>query len=250
MRSRGAFIRRTFDQAWSQGRTAIVEEGIGDVVFHYGGEYRRTDGHGLRSVIDAWRQGFPDLTFSIEDLVEAEDRIAVRARLRGTHPWALAGHPGHWASVARHGEGTTWGRLLPRGWDHRVASDGTSWGVSGRLNSRLHVRRIDGERGGYREVTVIEIKEVLRLWLRDEMGLRPIAETAGVDRKTVRRYVDAAVVAGLDRAGGEGQLTDELIGAVVEAVRPARPAGRGAAWEACRAEHDRIKTWLATSWSR
>lgn len=34
-----------------------------------------------------------------------------------------------------------------------------------------------------REVTVTEIKEVLRLWLRDEMGLRPIAETAGVDRQ-------------------------------------------------------------------
>jgi DNA-binding transcriptional regulator LsrR (DeoR family) len=43
----------------------------------------------------------------------------------------------------------------------------------------------------YREVTVIEIKEVLRLWLRDDMGLRKIAEHAGVDRKTVRRYVEA-----------------------------------------------------------
>jgi transposase len=112
------------------------------------------------------------------------------------------------------------------------------------LNSRLHVRRIDGECVGYREVTVIEIKEVLRLWLRDDMGLRPIADAAGVDRKTVRRYVEAAVAAGLVREAGEGQLTDMLIGAVVEAVRPDRPDGYGAAWEACRANHDRIKTWL------
>jgi len=96
----------------------------------------------------------------------------------------------------------------------------------------------------YREITVIEIKEVLRLWLQDRMGLRPIAEAVGVDRKTVRRYIDAAVAAGLVRDGGEAQLTDALIGAVIEAVRPERPAGHGAAWEACRAEHDRIKAWL------
>ncbi len=96
----------------------------------------------------------------------------------------------------------------------------------------------------YREVTVIEIREVLRLWLWGDMGLRPIAENVGCDRKTVRRYVEAAVAAGLARDGGEAQLTDELIGAVVQAVRPDRPSGHGAAWEACRAEHDRIKKWL------
>jgi len=96
----------------------------------------------------------------------------------------------------------------------------------------------------YREVTVIEIREVLRLWLRGDRGLRPIAELAGCDRKTVRRYVDAAVAAGLVRDGDERQLTDELIGQVVEAVRPSRPDGRGDTWAGCVAEHDRIAGWL------
>jgi DNA-binding transcriptional regulator LsrR (DeoR family) len=76
------------------------------------------------------------------------------------------------------------------------------------------------------------------------MGLRQIADNVGCDRKTVRRYVDAAVDAGLVRDGGQAQLTDALIGAVVEAVRPERPGGHGTAWEACAAEHDRIKAWL------
>ena len=96
----------------------------------------------------------------------------------------------------------------------------------------------------FREVSVIEVREVLRLWLRRDRGLRPIAELAGVDRKTVRRYVDAAVGLGLDRDGGEDQLTDELIGGVVEAVRPSRPRGRGAAWEACQAHRGEIEGWL------
>jgi hypothetical protein len=95
----------------------------------------------------------------------------------------------------------------------------------------------------YREVFVPEIREVLRAWLGGK-GLRRVAEQAGVDRKTARRYVDAAQAAGLDRDGGEEQLSDELIGQVVSAVRPARPAGRGAAWEALEGQRDQIVEWV------
>lgn len=75
---------------------------------------------------------------------------------------------------------------------------------------------------------MIETREMLRAWLAGK-GLRRVAEQAGVDRKTARRYVDAAVAAGLVRDGGEDQLTDELLGQVVAAARPARPQGHGAA---------------------
>ncbi len=90
----------------------------------------------------------------------------------------------------------------------------------------------------FREVAVTEIREVLRAWLSG-CGLRRVAEQAGVDRKTARRYVEAAAGAGLVRDGGMGQLTDELVGQVAQAVRPARPGGHGLAWEqleSCR-EH-------------
>jgi transposase len=95
----------------------------------------------------------------------------------------------------------------------------------------------------YREVSVIEIREVLRAWMSGA-GTRTAAARAGVDRKTARRYVDAAVAAGLDREGSVEQLTDELIGAVVTAVRPDRPQGHGQAWEALCINHDRISTWV------
>ena len=55
----------------------------------------------------------------------------------------------------------------------------------------------------FREVRVNEIREVLRCWLAGA-GLRTVAERAGVDRKTARRYVDAAEAAGLVRDGGQG----------------------------------------------
>ena len=78
----------------------------------------------------------------------------------------------------------------------------------------------------FREVAVTEIREVLRAWLAGA-GLRRVAAQAGVDRKTARRYVEAAVEAGLARDGGAGQLTDELVGQVAQVVRPVRPGGHG-----------------------
>lgn len=52
-------------------------------------------------------------------------------------------------------------------------------------------------RYGVPEVGVVEIKEVLRLWMAGK-GLRTIRALTRVDRKTARRYVEAAVAAGLD----------------------------------------------------
>ena len=86
----------------------------------------------------------------------------------------------------------------------------------------------------FREVGVFEVREVLRLWLRGE-GIRSVERLGGVDRKTVRRYVDAAVGLGLARDSGEGQLDDGFLGSVLEAVRPHRVDGhdearRGGPW--------------------
>lgn len=97
---------------------------------------------------------------------------------------------------------------------------------------------------GFREVSVVEVREVLRGWL-DGAGLRKVAERAGVDRKTARRYVDAARSAGLVRGAGLEGLTDELVGVVVAAVRPVRPNGHGASWELLLAREDQIKKWVA-----
>ena len=49
---------------------------------------------------------------------------------------------------------------------------------------------------------------------------------------------------GLPRDGGEEQLSDFLIGSVVEAVRPHRFDGHGASWRLLSDYHDQIKEWL------
>jgi transposase len=95
----------------------------------------------------------------------------------------------------------------------------------------------------FREVTVVQIREALRRWLKGE-GERPIAKGIGVDRKTARRYIAAAVELGVDRTGGDGQVTDELIAQIVEAVRPRRTDGHGAAYRSLIPEEVQIQKWV------
>src|SRR4051794_6290029 len=85
---------------------------------------------------------------------------------------------------------------------------------------------------GFGEVGVVEVREVLRAW-PEGAGLRTVASRAGVDRKTARRYVAAAETAGLTRDAGPASLSDELVGLVLEAVRPVRPSGHTSAGRRC-----------------
>lgn len=91
---------------------------------------------------------------------------------------------------------------------------------------------------------MVEVREVLRAWVEGH-GLRKVAERAGVDRKTARRYVAAAEAAGLCREAGVESVTDELVGVVVEAVRPARPNGHGASWELLLGHEEQIRAWVS-----
>jgi transposase len=95
----------------------------------------------------------------------------------------------------------------------------------------------------FREVLVTQVREVLRAWLAGA-GKRPAARRAGVDVKTAARYIRAAQGAGLARDGDDSQLSDELLGQVVAAVRPARPAGHGESWEALVARQAEITGWV------
>ena len=93
----------------------------------------------------------------------------------------------------------------------------------------------------YRELGVIEIREVLRrLCLGD--GVCAIARATGSDRKTVAKYAAAARAAGL--APGAPGPTDEQVAAVLAAVRPT-PGGRpGDVPERLAAHHTQIARGL------
>lgn len=95
---------------------------------------------------------------------------------------------------------------------------------------------------GYREVTMLEVKEVLRLWLAGA-GKKPIAAQLGLDVKTVRRYLRAAEGCGL---GPRSQwLTEEQLAQVIAALRSPIERPHGDTWELCLRERDFIAQHLA-----
>jgi hypothetical protein len=95
----------------------------------------------------------------------------------------------------------------------------------------------------YREVRMLEVKEVLRLWLRGVPKKR-IALERGLDPKTVRRQIELAQECGLDRVLGEGALTDELLVVLAEKLRPAVSYSKGEGWRLCEEHREFIRGHL------
>jgi transposase len=96
---------------------------------------------------------------------------------------------------------------------------------------------------GYREVTVLEIKEVLLQWL-DGAKKKLIARRQSVDIKTVRRYVRAAEGVGLVAGGGKDALTEERLSEIVGALERLTGRPRGDSWALCVQHRTRIEQLL------
>jgi hypothetical protein len=107
--------------------------------------------------------------------------------------------------------------------------------------------RLTDQKGGgalmaFREIPMYEVKEVLRLWLAG-YGYRTMEPMVRPDRKTIRRIVETAVEEGLDRAGGDGQLTDVFVAAVMLRLAQQRPDRHGDSWQIAVGVHDKLHGW-------
>jgi len=102
----------------------------------------------------------------------------------------------------------------------------------------------EGERMGYREVTMVEVREILRLWAKG-LGKKTIAARLGLDVKTVRRYIQAALDCGHARsAAGEGAPSDEKVLAVLARARDILTRPHGTAWDLCEEQRKFIEGHL------
>jgi hypothetical protein len=95
----------------------------------------------------------------------------------------------------------------------------------------------------YREVSMTEVKEVLRLWLT-RTGKKRIAARLGIDVKTVRRYGRAALAVGLHQGESAVVLTDAVLATVLKRVRGVPPREHGEAWARCEQARIPIEQWL------
>ena len=92
----------------------------------------------------------------------------------------------------------------------------------------------------YREVTMIEVREDLRL--RGEgLPKKRIAAQLGLDPKTVRRYLETAATAGVPVTA---TISDEAVRQVLLALHPAGGRPRGDGWARCVEQRALIERWL------
>ena len=89
-----AAFRRTYERVLNQGDLAIVEELIApDFMNHEAPPGRDRGPESIRQLATMLRTAFPDLRFTIEDIVAEGDVVAGRLVMRGTHRGPLMGMP-------------------------------------------------------------------------------------------------------------------------------------------------------------
>jgi len=130
MTEREALARRFFEEAFNEGRLEVLDSVVSD-------DYRAHDPQdpfpdlrgpaAARALVQHYRAAFPDVRFTIEDVVDQRDRVAIRWTATGTHRGQLNGLAPTDRTV------TVSGMTLQRFAGGRVTEAWTNWDTLGLL---------------------------------------------------------------------------------------------------------------------
>lgn len=86
-------IERYFEEVWNQGRLEVLDDLMHPAYRNHspGLPDPQPGPAGLKPIVAAMRIGLPDMHYTIEDMVIAPDKVAVRVILRATHKGELFG---------------------------------------------------------------------------------------------------------------------------------------------------------------
>jgi predicted ester cyclase len=88
----GALARRVFDEMWTQGNLDLADEIVApEFVGRQSGMAPFHGPAGAKQVIGRLRTAFPDIAFTIEELVAEGDLVATRWTARGTNDGEFLG---------------------------------------------------------------------------------------------------------------------------------------------------------------
>lgn len=94
MREQKSVVRALFEQGWNQQDFRFLKDRVADTVqFHYRSAVFSTTLEALQQLVGQWRTAFPDLHFTVGNIVAEGDLVAVSLRYTGTHLGAWAGVP-------------------------------------------------------------------------------------------------------------------------------------------------------------
>jgi steroid delta-isomerase-like uncharacterized protein len=114
--------RRLIEEAFSEGRLELLDELCADGFISHDPIAGDQDVEGVKQSISGYRDAFPDLTFTIDDVFAADDKVVMRWTAVGTfenafmglEPTGEKGDPVRGMSIDRYDEdgklAETWGQ--------------------------------------------------------------------------------------------------------------------------------------------
>src|SRR5262245_20261508 len=85
--------RRTIEEAFGEGKVEVLDEICADDFIAHDPLSGEMDVAAVKGSIAGYRNAFPDLSFTIEEIFEAGDRVARRWRGEGTFQNEFMGQP-------------------------------------------------------------------------------------------------------------------------------------------------------------
>jgi steroid delta-isomerase-like uncharacterized protein len=91
--SEKAIVRRFVDEVWNQGNVAAADEILAPTYVEHGPEpsarEMKEGPEAIKDFVQLFKSAFPDMVFTIDDMVAEGDKVAVRLRGVGTHQGRL-----------------------------------------------------------------------------------------------------------------------------------------------------------------
>lgn len=90
-----AAVREYFDRVWSRGEVDRLDHLLAPGYVNHTPSFGQPvpGPEGLKPIVIALRQAFPDLHYEIEDVIATPDHVVARVRMKGTHLGALGDLP-------------------------------------------------------------------------------------------------------------------------------------------------------------
>jgi predicted ester cyclase len=99
-------VRRLYDELFTQWNLAVIDEVVSpEYLGHEMPPGTPRGPEGIRRLYARFREGLPDLRFTVEDLIAGGDRVVVRWRAKTTHRGVVQGMP---PTLLRACVGTAW----------------------------------------------------------------------------------------------------------------------------------------------
>src|ERR1044071_1635348 len=153
-----------------------------------------------------------------------------------TRAVAPANSPGSWGQRSPGSRG----QRSPGPWGQRVADRASNYRGTDKVPLVDGAERRREVTVSYREVHMMDVKEVRRRWQAGQSA-RAMARAGIGDRKTVGRYIDAAAAIGIEKTA---ELDDDAGRRVLLAVQERPLLEPSEEWAALEGERERIEKWL------